>query len=426
MTMIRDTSGQDELIEKRTGITRTRIVLMVVGMVVITLTVLVLPSYQRWASAEQTVSLDRIRLATVTRGDLSRDVSAQGKVVAAIKPTLFSTASGTATLLVQAGDQVTRGQLVATIDSPEIRNQLEQESSTLSSTETGYQRSQIEARKTGLENQQRVDLAEVALIAARRELRRAEAARAKDAISEFDYDKAKDDVATAELRFQHATADARLQSESLAFELQTAKHDLERQQLRVSELERQVTDLNIMSPVTGIVGNLLIENKDAVARNQPLLTVVDLSALEVELQVPDAYASALSLGLEAEVSHQGVRYAAELVSVSPEVINSQITAKVSFTGTTPPNLKQNQRVSARILLEGKPDVLMVERGPFLESSGGRFTYVVEDNLARRQRIEAGLVSVGNVEITSGLKEGQTVVISSLTDFNNAETVYLTN
>ncbi len=424
--MIRDTSGQDELIEKRTGITRTRIAMMLGGMVVIACVVFVLPSYQDWASAEQTISLDRIRLATVTRGDLTRDVSAQGKVVAAIKPTLFSPASGTATLLVQAGDSVTTGQGLATIDSPEVLNLLDQEASTLSSAETGYQRSQIEARKTGLENQQRVDLAEVALIAARRELRRAEAARAKDAISEFDYDKAKDDVATAELRFQHATADARLQSESLDFELQTAQHDLERQQFRVRELERQVAELNITSPVTGIVGNLLIENKDAVARNQPLLTVVDLSALEVELQVPDAYASALALGLEAEVSHQGTKYTAELVSVSPEVINSQITAKVSFTGTTPPNLKQNQRVSARILLEGKPDVLMVERGPFLESSGGRFTYVVEDNLAKRQRIEAGLVSVGSVEITSGLKEGQTVVISSLTDFNNAETVYLTN
>jgi len=178
--------------------------------------------------------------------------------------------------------------------------------------------------------------------------------------------------------------------------------------------------------VTGIVGNLLVENKDAVAENQPLLTVVDLTAFEVELQVPDSYASSLQIGLDAEVSHQGHTYPATLVSISPEVINSQITAKVRFNGEVPDNMKQNQRVSARILLEGKPDVLMVERGPFLESSGGRYTYVVEDNLARKQRIEAGLVSVGNVEIVSGLKEGQTVVISSLTDFNDADVVYLTN
>ena len=88
-------------------------------------------------------------------------------------------------------------------------------------------------------------------------------------------------------------------------------------------------------------------------------------------------------------------------------------------------MKQNQRVSARILLESKPHVLMVERGPFLESGGGQYIYVVNDNLAHKVKIRTGLVSVNNVEIQSGLKAGQEVIISSLTDFNNAETVYLT-
>lgn len=424
--MIRDTSAQDEIIEPRKGLTRNRVLVIVAVVSVLAVGVFAYPSYERWASAEQTISRDRLRIATVTRGDLTRDISAQGKVVAAIKPTLFSPAPGVVTLEVQAGDSVTRGQPIAHVDSPEILNLLDQETAALSSAETSFKRQEIQARKTQLENQQKVDLAEVQLIAAKRELRRAEAARAKDAISEFDYDKARDDVATAELKHQHATEDAKLQQESLAFELETSRLDIERQRLRVAELQRQVEELDIVSPVTGIVGNLLVENKDAVADNQPLLTVVDLTAFEVELQVPDSYASALELGLDAQVSHQGKTYPATLVSVSPEVQNSQITARVRFDGHVPDNMKQNQRVSARILLEGKPDVLMVERGPFLESSGGRYTYVVEDNLAKKQRIQAGLVSVGNVEIIEGLQEGQQIVISSLTDFNNAETVYLTD
>lgn len=424
--MIRDTSAQDEIIEAPRGLTRNRIIMIVVAASMVALGVFAYPSYRRWASAEQTISRDRLRLSRVTRGDLTRDISAQGKVIAAIKPTLFSPASGVATLEVQPGDSVQKGQMIARIESPEIKSLLDQETAALSSAETGLKRQQIQARKTQLENQQKVDLANVQLIAAKRELRRAEAARKKDAISEFDYDKAQDDVATAELKHKHAFEDAKLQTESLAFELQTAELDIKKQRLAVSELQRRVTELDIKSPVTGIVGNLLVENKDAVAENQPLLTVVDLTAFEVELQVPDSYASSLQIGLDAEVSHQGHTYPATLVSISPEVINSQITAKVRFNGEVPDNMKQNQRVSARILLEGKPDVLMVERGPFLESSGGRYTYVVEDNLARKQRIEAGLVSVGNVEIVSGLKEGQTVVISSLTDFNDADVVYLTN
>jgi HlyD family secretion protein len=422
--MIRDTSAQDEVIPQIGGFTRNR--LLVIGIVAIALIgfVVAYPGYSRWVSAEQSVSRDRLRLATVRQGDLTRDISAQGKVIAAIKPTLFSDARGVVTLSVQAGDSVDEGETVALIASPELLNLLGQETASLSSAETNFKRQQIEARKTELENQQNVGLANLELVAARRELRRAQAAHDKDAISEFDYDMAADNVASAELKHVHAAADAGLQQESLQFELQTTQIDIDGQRLVVKELQRQVQKLTILSPVTGIVGNLLVKNKDAVAQNQPLLTVVDLSAFEVELQVPDSYASTLVLGLDAEVSHQGLSYAATLVSVSPEVINSQITAKVRFTGRAPENMKQNQRVSARILLEGKADVLLVERGPFLESGGGRMAYVVEDNLARKIRFESGLVTVSAVEVISGLKEGQTIVISSLTDFKNSDTVYL--
>jgi HlyD family secretion protein len=424
--MIRDTSTQDEIIHRPSRSRRTSIFVIVTGVSLLAIGVFAYPTYERWSSAEQSVSLDRLRLASVTRGDLSRDITAQGKVIAAIKPTLFSPATGVVTLAVAPGDSVGKGQEIARIDSPELRNLLEQETSLLSSAETSFKRQQIQARKTKLENKQKVDLAEVQLIAARRELRRAEAARSKDAISEFDYDKANDEVASAELKHRHASEDAGLQEESLAFELQTAEIEIERQRLRVTELQRRVDELDIRSPVTGIVGNLLVENKDAVARNQPLVTVVDLTAFEVELQVPDSYASALDIGMEAEVSHQGRTYPATLVSISPEVINSQITAKVRFKRSSPGNMKQNQRVTSRILLETKPDVLMVSRGPFLESGGGRYTYIVEDNLARKAQFESGVVSVSSVEIVSGLKEGQTVVVSSLADFNNADVVYISD
>ncbi len=423
--MIRDTSAQDEIIEPIHSTRKWWIAGSIIGLMTLS-SVFVYPSYQRWASAEQSISRERLRLSTVNRGTLVRDVSAQGKVVAAIKPTLFSPAAGVVTLVVEAGDSVAKGQLIAEVESPELKNQLEQEISALQSAETEFSRKQIQASKTDLQNQQTIDLAEVALVAARRELRRAEAAHAKEAISEFDYDKANDDVATAELMFKHSTQDAKLQTESLQFELQTAQLQIDRQKLKVKELTRQVCELSMTSPVTGIVGNLAVENKDAVIKNQPLVTVVDLTAFEIELQVPDNFSSGLEIGLDAEISHSGILYPGRLVSISPEVVNSQITTKVRFTDETPSNLKQNQRVSARILLESRADVLMVKRGPFLESGGGRFAYLVENDLAQKQPIRIGVTSVANVEILSGLEENQVIIISNTREFEDSDVVYLTN
>ena len=67
---------------------------------------------------------ERVRIAEVTRGPFIRDVSAQGTVVAAVSPTLFAPATGTVHFLVQAGDVVKKGQVIAKVDSPELRNEL--------------------------------------------------------------------------------------------------------------------------------------------------------------------------------------------------------------------------------------------------------------------------------------------------------------
>ena len=89
------------------------------------------PVVNRWTNATVSVPYERIRTATVTRGNLVRDVSAQGRVVAAVSPTLYATASGTITLNIDAGERVVAGQLLASIDSPELTNQLEQAEASL-------------------------------------------------------------------------------------------------------------------------------------------------------------------------------------------------------------------------------------------------------------------------------------------------------
>jgi HlyD family secretion protein len=99
---------------------------------------------------------------------------------------------------------------------------------------------------------------------------------------------------------------------------------------------------------------------------------------------------------------------------------------VRFAGDAPADLRQNQRVSVRIVLEEKPDALVVDRGAFFESGGGRVAYKVDDGVARRTPIATGASSIAKVEITQGLAEGDQIVISSLEPFGRAETVLIRN
>lgn len=406
---------------------RRQVILAAIAIAVVASVVVAAPWVQRWASATVSVPLDRVRTAEVTRGNLVRDVSVQGRVVAAVSPTLYASAPGTITLNVEAGEQVGAGQVLATIDSPELTNQLQQAEASLAQRKLELERQRIESRQLALEKRKAADLADVALVAAKREKRRADDGYERNVIPLIDYEKAQDELRNAELAYQHAIADADLFDERLSFELRASEYEVNAQELFVEELRRRVSSLSLKSPVNGIVGDLLVAQKEAVSRDTPVMAVVDLTRFEVDAMIPESYADDLAIGMMAEIRVNGERYDGQLVAVSPEIINNQVASRIRFIGDMPTGLRQNQRLTTRILLAEHKDVLMVQRGQFLDSGAGRIAYVVTDKgVAERRRIETGALSLGAVEIVAGLDAGDTIVISNLDPFRGADTVLLTN
>ena len=110
------------------------------------------------------------------------------------------------------------------------------------------------------------------------------------------------------------------------------------------------------------------------------------------------------------------------MAISPEVIRNQVLARVRFAGPQPAGLRQSQRVNARLLIDERPNALMVPRGPFVEAHGGKFAYVVEDGFAVKKPVRLGGTSVAAVELAEGVKVGDRVVIAGSEDFENAPKV----
>src|SRR5690606_28666107 len=144
-----------------------------------------------------------------------------------------------------------------------------------------------------------------------------------------------DELATAEVEHKHAVENAVLARESLAFDLRTARLEADRQQLVVNNLERRARELSVISPVDGMVGNVAVDQRASVAANTPLLTVVDLTALEIEAQIPESYADSLGLGMPAEIRYGNSTYPGIVTAISPEVNDAQVTTRVRFADAVP-------------------------------------------------------------------------------------------
>ena len=376
-----------------------------------------------WSAGSRSVDASRVRIATVTRGDLVRDISADGRVIAANSPVLYAIAGGTVTLKVVAGDAVKKGQVLAEIDSPELRSTLAQEEATLAGLEAEASRAALDAQLTRANARKLLDQATIDRQAAQRDLERNQRAYDGGAVAQIDVARAQDTLKKSELALAAARQENGLQGQGAGLDLRNKRLLADRQRAVVAELRRQVDALTLRAPFDGQVGQVQVQQRQNVAQNAPVLSVVDLGEFEVEIKIPESFARDLGIGMPAQItSGSGEPYAAQVAAVSPEVVNSEVTSRLRFTGRQPPGLRQNQRLSVRIVLDTRRNVLKVERGPFVDEGGGRSAWVMDGDSASKRPVRVGASSLGEVEILEGLKEGDRVIVSGADQFGDAERI----
>jgi HlyD family secretion protein len=419
--MIRDTSNQDLALGSNAeprALRRWLLWALLAGVAI----ALAVVAARRWSLGERSVDLERIRIGEVTRGKLVRDLVADGRVTAANNPTLYAAAAGIVTFRVHAGDAAKRGQPLAEIDSPELSSELAQERAVMAGLETEVERADIGVQQGRANAQKGVDEAELNRKTASRELERYRFGYRERLVPELEMLRAEDALERAEILVAHAKGDQKLSERALGFELRTRRLALDRQREIVRELERRTEALVIRSPVDGQVGQLLVAQSSNVVAHAPVLRVVDLTAFELEIQVPDSFARDLAIGMPAQIGTANREYAGRVRSVAPEVVGGEVASRLEFVGAPPEGLRQNQRLTARVLLDEKADVLQVERGPSLEAGRSTAAYFVRDGVAERRPLVTGAASIGALEILSGADAGDRLVISGADAFGDSERV----
>ena len=421
-TGFRDTRAQDYQrapVPSKRGLKTAALIAALIGLGFLGFNVL------PWFNAGASVRLSALQVGSVVRGDFIADVSGYANVVAARAPSLYAQSTGVVQYHVEAGQTVKAGALLATIASPELASRLSQEQNALAVALAQVQQMQIDNARALLEKERTRDQAQIGETAALRESERAQKAYAFKAISEIDLRRAEDAIAAAKIVRSHAMRDMALEAQALALQLQNQARLADRQKTVVQELERQVQALSLSAPFDGVVGVRALADRATVAINQPVISVVDLSAFELDLPISELYAPQLAPGLSASVQREGKRFAAEIKSISPEVQNGQLMARLRFVAEVPQALKQNQRLLVRVVLDQTKDALIIPRGAYLDQDRGQFVWVFTgENQLLKRAVTLGAIGADQVEVLSGLKVGEQLVLSAINDVENLQVLHV--
>ena len=362
--------------------------------------------------------IDPSKLAKVEKGDLAKSVVATGKVEPITKVEIKSKASGIVKkLLVDAGDRVKRGQLLAQLDKEEISAQVEQSKAglqaaeaSLSSAEADYDRAKVDAEGP-----------DVPLL--KRAFDRAQGMAKDGVVSVSALDDAQKNYEMA-LNKQNV---AKAQVSVLKAKIAQSRAQVAQDQANLKQLEEQLSYTDVESPIDGVVLSRDVEIGDAVSSILVLgssatliMTLGDTSEVYVKGKVDESDIGKVYLGQPARIKVESFKdktFNGKVTKISPMGVEKDnvTTFEVRVSINNPGGeLKAEMTANAEILLEEHKNVLQIPEGSIIYDNQKKASVEVPDPKGkegkRKVPVTIGISNGAKTELLSGLKEGDQVVL----------------
>ncbi len=189
---------------------------------------------------------------------------------------------------------------------------------------------------------------------------------------------------------------------------------------------REVEALAVRAGVDGVLAELALEQGQAVAAGAPLAKIVRLDRLQAEVLVPETQASDLSIGQRAAIDTRNGIVPGRVARIDPAVQAGTVRVDVAIAGPLPPGARPDQNIEGIIELERLEQVLFVKRpatgAPGMNASLFRLT--ADGEHAERVAVRLGRSSRELMEIESGLREGDRVILSELSQWDQVNRIQL--
>jgi HlyD family secretion protein len=363
-------------------------------------------------------STPQVRVAEVTRQNLTSTVSSNGKVEP-VSPALFRAGFPAFVERVYAveGQHVKRGQMLYSLDDTESRAQLAEARADLAEQQEALR----VARAGGAANQ--IDKIAADLEKARAE--RDELLHENGALEKLVAQKAAtpQELEQNQVQLTQAQADVQSLEKMKAAAQSQAQADQERVGLLVEHAREQVADLQAKiaaahrtSPLDGTLYSLPIHPGDFVKAGDPLAEIADLHKVRVRAFIDEPDLGQLQLNQPVDIfwdAHPNRVWTGKTEALPKQVVSRgtrSVGELLCSVSNDQQDLLPNTTVDVRVHIGERPNVLVLPRGAVFLDGSTRFVFRVENDRLRRQNIQVGIANPTLIEVISGLNQGDVVAL----------------
>jgi len=222
-----------------------------------------------------------------------------------------------------------------------------------------------------------------------------------------------------------------LESERLRIDADSIQSQLAAQQAKVEQLraqsrleEQQLASLRVRAGIDGVLQQLNVEVGQRVTAGTVLAKAIEPARLMAQLRIPDTQARDVVVGQAAAIDTRSGVVQGHVVRIDPASQNATVTVDVTLDGPLPRGARPDLAIDGTVELERLGSVLQVGRPVRAQEHADGSVFRIDGNTAVRVPVKFGRTSVTSIEVVQGLREGDRVITTDMSAWDEVDRVQI--
>lgn len=389
--------------------------------------VLVSVGLSRLKPAAPTVERAVVWPDSVKRGPMVRQVRGLGTLTPEDIRWIPATTQGRVEkIILRPGTQVKSTDVILELTNPQLEQQLQDASLKLQAAEAGLSNIKVQLNNDLLQQRATSANIEADFNKAKMQAQMNEALAKDQLVSDLVLKQSQVDAQSLEVRNQISKDQLASKADSMRAQMAVQQSLVDQARALLTLTQQQRNELKVRAGLDGMLQLVPVEVGQQVAPGTNLARVANPSRLKAEIKIAETQAKDIQLGQKAEVDTRNGIVEGRVARIDPSVQNGTRTVDVTLTGALPKGAVPDLSVDGTIELERLNDVLFMGRPAFGQDQSvvGLFKIGADGATAERVQVKLGRSSVNTIEVLSGLKVGDQVILSDMSAYDAYDRIRL--
>jgi HlyD family secretion protein len=364
---------------------------------------------------------------TVKRGPMVRQVRGLGTLTPEDIRWIPATTQGRVEkIILRPGTRVKANDVILELTNPQLEQQLQDAMLKLQATEAGLANTKVQLNNDLLQQRATSANIEADYNKAKMQAQMNEALAKDQLVSKLVLEQSQVDADSLGVRNQISKDQLASKADSMRAQIAVQQSLVDQARALLKLTQQQRDELKVRAGLDGMLQLVPVEVGQQVAPGTNLARVANPSRLKAEIKIAETQAKDIQLGQKAEVDTRNGIVEGRVARIDPSVQNGTRTVDVTLTGDLPKGAVPDLSVDGTIELERLNDVLFMGRPAFGQDQSvvGLFKISPDGANAERAQVKLGRSSVNTIEVLSGLKVGDQVILSDMSAYDAYDRIRL--